>query len=159
MLDLDARGGAVLVRHGKGGRRREVGVDPWGWDHLRPWQKDPLAGTGPPGGSAFTWTWPARLASLLIRVGNRSPERGGDMIVTIAQGRRLRSVHEDLLDQGRREQKEHGCKRSETFGDRDDPRRLCVAFDWEIEDYESSSPIPRSRRSPGTRSPRTARAR
>jgi Phage integrase family len=35
--DLDARGGAVLVRHGKGGRRRDVGMDPWGWDHLRPW--------------------------------------------------------------------------------------------------------------------------
>jgi integrase len=35
--DLDARGGAVLVRYGKGGRRREVGMDPWGWDHLRPW--------------------------------------------------------------------------------------------------------------------------
>jgi site-specific recombinase XerC len=35
--DLDARLGAILVRHGKGGRRREVGMDPWGWDHLRPW--------------------------------------------------------------------------------------------------------------------------
>jgi integrase len=23
-------------RHGKGGRRRDVGMDPWGWDHLRP---------------------------------------------------------------------------------------------------------------------------
>jgi integrase len=27
----------VLVRHGKGGRRREVGMDPWGWEHLCPW--------------------------------------------------------------------------------------------------------------------------
>jgi site-specific recombinase XerD len=35
--DLDARLGAILVRHGKGGRRREVGMDPWGWEHLRPW--------------------------------------------------------------------------------------------------------------------------
>jgi site-specific recombinase XerD len=35
--DLDARLGAILVRHGKGGRRREVGMDPWAWDHLRPW--------------------------------------------------------------------------------------------------------------------------
>jgi site-specific recombinase XerD len=35
--DLDARLGAILVRHGKGGRRREVGMDPWGWDHLHPW--------------------------------------------------------------------------------------------------------------------------
>jgi hypothetical protein len=36
-IDLDPRLGAILVRHGKGGRRREVGMDPWGWEHLRPW--------------------------------------------------------------------------------------------------------------------------
>jgi integrase len=35
--DLDAPLGAILVRHGKGGRRREVGMDPWGWEHLRAW--------------------------------------------------------------------------------------------------------------------------
>jgi site-specific recombinase XerC len=35
--DLHARRGAILVRHGKGGRRREVGMDPWGFEHLRPW--------------------------------------------------------------------------------------------------------------------------
>jgi site-specific recombinase XerD len=35
--DLDQRRGSVLVRHGKGGRRREVGMDEWGWEHLRPW--------------------------------------------------------------------------------------------------------------------------
>jgi site-specific recombinase XerD len=35
--DLDPALGAILVRHGKGGRRREVGMDPWGWEHLRPW--------------------------------------------------------------------------------------------------------------------------
>jgi site-specific recombinase XerD len=35
--DLEAGAGSVLVRHGKGGRRREVGMDRWGWDHLRPW--------------------------------------------------------------------------------------------------------------------------
>ena len=27
----------MLVRHGKGGRRREVGMDEWGWEQLRPW--------------------------------------------------------------------------------------------------------------------------
>src|SRR5690242_19551395 len=27
--DLDRARGAVLVRHGKGGKRREVGMDPW----------------------------------------------------------------------------------------------------------------------------------
>jgi site-specific recombinase XerD len=36
--DLDPRRGSVLVRHGKGGRRREVGMDAWGWEQLRPWR-------------------------------------------------------------------------------------------------------------------------
>jgi site-specific recombinase XerD len=35
--DLDHRRGALLVRRGKGGRRREVGMDTWGWDELKPW--------------------------------------------------------------------------------------------------------------------------
>ena len=30
--DLDPRRGSVLVRRGKGGRRREVGMDEWGWE-------------------------------------------------------------------------------------------------------------------------------
>src|SRR5215204_4505335 len=29
--DLDPRRGAVLVRRGKGGRRREIGMDDWAW--------------------------------------------------------------------------------------------------------------------------------
>ena len=35
--DLDERRGALLVRHGKGDKRREVGLDDWGWEHLRRW--------------------------------------------------------------------------------------------------------------------------
>jgi integrase-like protein len=35
--DLDHRRGSLLVRNGKGGRRREVGMDDWGWEELRPW--------------------------------------------------------------------------------------------------------------------------
>jgi integrase/recombinase XerD len=27
----------LLVRNGKGGRRREVGMDEWAWEELRPW--------------------------------------------------------------------------------------------------------------------------
>jgi site-specific recombinase XerD len=34
---LDNRRGALLVRRGKGGRRREVGMDGWGWEELQPW--------------------------------------------------------------------------------------------------------------------------
>jgi site-specific recombinase XerD len=35
--DLDPSRGAVLVRRGKGGRRREVGMDRCGFEHLEPW--------------------------------------------------------------------------------------------------------------------------
>jgi site-specific recombinase XerC len=35
--DLDPRRGSMLVRRGKGGRRREVGMDAWGWEQLQPW--------------------------------------------------------------------------------------------------------------------------
>ena len=35
--DLDRARGAVLVRRGKGGKRREVGMDRWAWDQLDPW--------------------------------------------------------------------------------------------------------------------------
>jgi site-specific recombinase XerD len=35
--DLDPRRGALLIRHGKGGRRREVRMDDWGWEHLNRW--------------------------------------------------------------------------------------------------------------------------
>lgn len=33
--DLDPARGGVLVRRGKGGRRREVGMDRWAWDQHR----------------------------------------------------------------------------------------------------------------------------
>jgi site-specific recombinase XerD len=35
--DLDQRRRSLLVRRGKGGRRREVGMDDWAWEHLQPW--------------------------------------------------------------------------------------------------------------------------
>jgi site-specific recombinase XerD len=37
--DLDPRRGALVVRRGKGGRRREVGMDEWGWEHLLAWSE------------------------------------------------------------------------------------------------------------------------
>ncbi len=36
--DMDARRGAVVVRHGKGNTRREAGMDIWAWEQLDPWQ-------------------------------------------------------------------------------------------------------------------------
>ena len=37
--DLDSRRGAVLIRRGKGDKRREVGMDSWAWEQLEPWQQ------------------------------------------------------------------------------------------------------------------------
>ena len=34
--DLDGERGAILVRRGKGGKRREVSMDRWGWERLQP---------------------------------------------------------------------------------------------------------------------------
>jgi integrase len=36
--DLDPRRGSLLVRRGKGGRRREVGMDDWAWEQLELWR-------------------------------------------------------------------------------------------------------------------------
>ncbi len=35
--DLDRRRGSILVRRGQGGRRREIGMDDWGWQEREPW--------------------------------------------------------------------------------------------------------------------------
>ena len=35
--DLEPARGSLLVREGKGGKRRQVGMDEWGWEQLRPW--------------------------------------------------------------------------------------------------------------------------
>ena len=35
--DVDPRRGSVLVRHGKGDKRREAGMDDWGFDHVTQW--------------------------------------------------------------------------------------------------------------------------
>jgi site-specific recombinase XerD len=48
--DLDHRRGSILVRSGKGGRRREVGMDGWGCEQLSPWLN---AGTELPVGALF----------------------------------------------------------------------------------------------------------
>jgi site-specific recombinase XerD len=35
--DLDGPRGAIIVRRGKGDKRREVGMDRWAWEQLEPW--------------------------------------------------------------------------------------------------------------------------
>jgi len=79
--DLESGRGALLVREGKGGRRREVGMDDWGWDQLRPWLDRRVA---LPVGSLFCvidgptrgrpWTAPAvrlQLRRLAVKAGVR----------------------------------------------------------------------------------------
>jgi site-specific recombinase XerD len=40
--DLEPRRGSILARQRKGGKRREVGMDEWAWEQLRPWQQHRL---------------------------------------------------------------------------------------------------------------------
>ena len=76
--DLDRGRGAVLVRHGKGGKRREVGMDRWAWEQFDPWLKIrhelPLGGLlcvihGPTAGRRWV-IWPASAPRLV-----RPPDR------------------------------------------------------------------------------------
>jgi site-specific recombinase XerD len=39
--DLDPKTGSVLVRAGKGGKRRMVGMDEWRWEHVARWTGAP----------------------------------------------------------------------------------------------------------------------
>ncbi len=41
--DLNKRRGSLLIRHGKGDRRREIGMDPWAWSVLASWTADRAA--------------------------------------------------------------------------------------------------------------------
>ena len=46
--DLDADRGALLIRHGKGDKRREVGMDRWAWSQSRTVARAPQRPTGRP---------------------------------------------------------------------------------------------------------------
>ncbi|MGN6167924.1 MAG: tyrosine-type recombinase/integrase [Solirubrobacteraceae bacterium] len=41
--DLEPRRGSILVRQGKGGKRREVGMDEWAWEHVERWSRHRIA--------------------------------------------------------------------------------------------------------------------
>jgi site-specific recombinase XerD len=55
--DLDARRGAVLVRHGKGEKRREVGMDTWAWE---PYSEVRIRRNSSPGSSSAPVSLSAR---------------------------------------------------------------------------------------------------
>ena len=56
--DVDADRGAVLVRHGKGGKRRELGMDRWAWQQLNPWLR--IRETLPTGALFYVLRGPTR---------------------------------------------------------------------------------------------------
>jgi integrase len=80
--DLDPRRGSLLVRNGKGGRRREIGMDAWGWEQLRPWLAARLElpvgplfcvmTAGPEGG-------PGRARTCASNSGGSRPKRASDV--------------------------------------------------------------------------------
>ena len=77
--DLDLNRGAILIRHGKGGKRREVGMDRWAWEQLTPWLR--LRATMPVGALFCVLrgpTWRSRLGarrSPLAAAPGRRPSR------------------------------------------------------------------------------------
>jgi hypothetical protein len=44
--DLESQHGTIQVRHGKDGKRREVGLDDWGWEHVEPLREASTADAG-----------------------------------------------------------------------------------------------------------------
>ena len=60
--DLDRPRGAVLVRAGKGGRRRQVGMDRWAWGQLTAYLE--IRATLPVGGAVLRDTRPHRRKAL-----------------------------------------------------------------------------------------------
>ena len=107
--DLDARRGSLLVRRGKGGRRREVGMDDWAWEQLAPWLKarvrlpvGPLfcVVTGPTRGRP--WSGGGRMArgGEQARVRLRVPRRG--YVRAAARCRRPPSLTGDAAGVSRR---------------------------------------------------------
>ena len=73
--DLDPKTGSVLVRVGKGGKRRTVGMDDWAWEHVARWTEHRIQF---PIGSLFC-----------ILAG---PTRGHGWSATAARGRRFAPV-------------------------------------------------------------------
>jgi integrase len=81
--DLDRRRGSLLVRRGKGGRRRDVGMDDWAWEQLQPWlsaRVDLPVGlllciaTGPTRGRAWSpGAARTKLRQAAVRAGVRRP--------------------------------------------------------------------------------------
>ena len=58
------------------------------------------------------------------------------MIVTIAKVADFEQFLATMSTTGAAKRKQHGCRGCHVVRDPDDPTRVWVCFDWEIEDYE-----------------------
>ena len=70
--DLNGRRGSLLIHHGKGDRRRDVGMDPWAWSVPAEWTADRIAlPAGPPfcviGGPTRGRAWSATAVRAELR--------------------------------------------------------------------------------------------
>jgi hypothetical protein len=79
--DLDPRRGSLLVRSGKGGRRREIGIDAWGWDSCD--RGSPLASSSRSGRCSASLTarpagGPGRAPTPASSCAGSPPTRGSD---------------------------------------------------------------------------------
>jgi hypothetical protein len=78
------------------------------------------------------------------------------MIVTVAKVADFDQFLKTFSTRGAEKRKEHRSRGSEIFRDPEDPSRVWVAFDWEIEDYEkflSDPEIPAIAQELGLREP------
>ena len=57
------------------------------------------------------------------------------MILAAAKVADFDQFLETFSTKGAEKRREHGSKGSQVFRDPDDPSRVWVAFDWELEDY------------------------
>ncbi|BBY81239.1 antibiotic biosynthesis monooxygenase [Mycolicibacterium pulveris] len=58
------------------------------------------------------------------------------MIVTVAKVEDFDQFLKTFATAGVEKRREHGCRGSRVFRDPDDPDKVWVVFDWDIEDYE-----------------------
>ena len=94
--DLEPARGSILVRHGKGGKRREVGMDEWGWEQIEPWRRHrPTLPVGPflciVDGPTCGRSWSQTVPGTSCDVSQRSPAcAGGSRRISYATHTRSR---------------------------------------------------------------------
>ena len=91
--DLDQPRGAITVRRGKGGKRREVGMDRWAWEQLEPWLEH--RATLRVGALFCVLRGPTRGRAMRARrdPGSATPHRPGGRGASSVRAHQLRHAH------------------------------------------------------------------